>query len=349
MPGTELVAPEAIELEAAGPLGPVGGQADGDGAIRPGEPALGGLEPRPVPGRCDGEQATGPLDHGIAVIGGRGGDQADAAGLARLDPAADQLGGGAGLAGGAAAQEQPGAPIPGSAGRWAARARGWMVHSPAGSPQGQPPANQSQREPSAIAGGSGPSRASARRMRRAVLSRVGMSRPPLRAARRRPPDGTARPARARSRAPARGRRRLFAQSPFDVGQLAGQAGVVRDAHEFGQDGPGGLEADGFAPGVLGQLDDLSGRGGGMRAELLDGSGQHGAADGLGPIADLGGAGPGVDGAIGDVVGPGPVGDAAAAGQVQGELVLLNLVVDLGHAGAIGAPLAVLDPVLRSAG
>ena len=49
-------------------------------------------------------------------------------------------------------------------------------------------------------------------------------------------------------------------------------------------------------------------------------GQHRAADGLGLLADLGGAGPGVDGAIGDVVGPGPVGDAAATGEVQGELV-----------------------------
>ena len=112
LPGAELVAPEPVELQPAGPLGLVGRQADRDGAVGPGQPALGGLEPRPVPGRCDGQDAAGPLDHRIAVIGGRRCDQPDPPGLARLGPVSDQLGGGAGLAGGPAAQQEPGAPIP---------------------------------------------------------------------------------------------------------------------------------------------------------------------------------------------------------------------------------------------
>src|SRR6185312_13662366 len=107
----ELVAPEAIELEATGPLGLVGGQADGDGAIGPGEPAFGGLVAGPVPGRCDGEDAAGALDHRVAIIGGRRCDQADARGLSGLGPVTDQLGGGASLAGGPPAEQQPGAPI----------------------------------------------------------------------------------------------------------------------------------------------------------------------------------------------------------------------------------------------
>src|SRR6185312_5332816 len=107
----ELVAPEAIELEATGPLGLVGGQADGDGAIGPGEPAFGGLVAGPVPGRCDGEDAAGSLDHRIAIIGGRRCDQSDASGLSGLGPMTDELGGGAGLAGGPPAEQEPGPPI----------------------------------------------------------------------------------------------------------------------------------------------------------------------------------------------------------------------------------------------
>ena len=69
-PGAELVAPEAIELQPAGPLGLVGREADGDGAVGPGQASLGGLEAGHVPGRGDREDAAGPLDHGVPVIGG---------------------------------------------------------------------------------------------------------------------------------------------------------------------------------------------------------------------------------------------------------------------------------------
>jgi hypothetical protein len=45
----------------------------------------------------------------------------------------------------------------------------------------------------------------------------------------------------------------------------------------------------------------------------------------------------------------PAGNRLGSGPVQGERLLPTLMVDLGHADAVSAPLAVLDPVPRSAG
>src|SRR5262249_44487594 len=121
-------------------------------------------------------------------------------------------------------------------------------------------------------------------------------------------------------------------------------GVAGDGHELVQDGPGRLEADGFAVGLPGQPVDLLGRAAGIAAEPADGLLEGVAADGLDPVGGLGRGGQTGSGPLGNVVLLGPVADGGAPGQGQGELDLAVLGVRFRHAVAIAAPLAVLDPV-----
>ena len=137
--------------------------------------------------------------------------------------------------------------------------------------------------------------------------------------------------------------------PFDVGEAVLDGGVVGHAHEVGEYGPGGLELDGLGGGLGGEVSDALGGGGGAVGEFSDGAVDGLAADGLDLVEDLGRARPGIGGALGDVVVPGPDDDGVAGGHGQREVGLLILVVPLGHGGAIVAPCAVLDLVRGSAG
>ncbi len=118
--------------------------------------------------------------------------------------------------------------------------------------------------------------------------------------------------------------------PFDLGDPLLEGGVVGDGHEVGQDGAGGLELDGFGLGAPGQADDLIGRGGGVAAEASDGAVDGASADVEDLLADFGGACPGVSGALGTLMGPGPGDDGAAAGDGQGEDGRLVAVVPQVH-------------------
>ena len=166
----------------------------------------------------------GPWIIVVAVIGGGGRDEADAPGLSGLGPVSDQLGGGAGLAGGPAAEQQPGAPVA------------------VGRPLGGPGAGML----AALAGG--PARRGSRR------------RTSPRGSGRRSP---ARPRRARGDAglePGRCGAALleqavaWARSSFPTLGRGGvlEGGVVGDGHQVGQDGAGGLELDGLGCGLRGE-------------------------------------------------------------------------------------------------
>ena len=110
-PGGELVDPGGRVLRSPQVVGLLGGEGGGDGTIRPGEPSLGGLVPGPEPRWRDRQDAAVPADHVVADVGGGGPDQGDPAMFAGLDLVTDPLGGGAGLAGAAAHEQEPGAPV----------------------------------------------------------------------------------------------------------------------------------------------------------------------------------------------------------------------------------------------
>ena len=128
----------------------------------------------------------GPWMHRIPVIGGRRGDEADPPGLARLGPVADQLGGGAGLAGGPAAQQEPGAPVPLRGPLGGAGAMVHPEHSPGASPQAL--------QPSGVPVPGGPVGDRRRRRGEGSFSRAGATRggPQLREAEHGRPSSPAR-------------------------------------------------------------------------------------------------------------------------------------------------------------
>ena len=111
----ELVAPGGVELRPAQAVGIVGGEQLRDGAVGPGELVAGDLEVRALGGRVDRQQAGQALDHHAAHLADGLADQRDAArALQRIRRAqgagTHPLGTGAGLAGAAAAEHEPGAP-----------------------------------------------------------------------------------------------------------------------------------------------------------------------------------------------------------------------------------------------
>ena len=73
LPAGQLVGPEGVDVQPAGALGLFAAQADRAGAVGPGDAAFRRLEPRPAPGRRDGEQAGLALDHHVADVGARSG------------------------------------------------------------------------------------------------------------------------------------------------------------------------------------------------------------------------------------------------------------------------------------
>src|SRR5262249_38496442 len=113
-----------------------------------------------------------------------------------------------------------------------------------------------------------------------------------------------------------------------LGEAALELGVFADGHQVGQDGTGGVEADGLAGGRPGQAGDLVGRGGGVPAQVPDGAVDGAASDRLDLVEDLGGSTPGVGGPLGDAVLLGPGADGLSAGHRQGEGGLLVPVVPL---------------------
>ena len=115
-PGDEtrnLIAPRGVVLGTAQPVGLLGGVERADGAVGPGEPALGRLVNRAVVVGGAGEDARLPLHHRVARVGGGRGDQGDAAGQARGDPRQHPLDARAGLAEAASGEDQPDEPVAG--------------------------------------------------------------------------------------------------------------------------------------------------------------------------------------------------------------------------------------------
>src|SRR5579872_5018850 len=98
-----LLAAQAVRL--------LGGEEQRAGAIRPGQAAAGALIGRPLGGRAASENTGFTKHHDVAYIGSGGADEID--GLVGLDPAPHRLGAGAGLAGAAAGENEPGHPIAG--------------------------------------------------------------------------------------------------------------------------------------------------------------------------------------------------------------------------------------------
>ena len=86
MPAGQLVGPEAINIEPAGPLGHLAAQADRPGPVGPFNPALRPFKTRPVPRRGDVDQAGWSFDHHVSNVGRGGGDQAAELHRAVVDP-----------------------------------------------------------------------------------------------------------------------------------------------------------------------------------------------------------------------------------------------------------------------
>ena len=115
-PLAELVRPGGLELRPAERIGVLGREGVGDGAGRPFEAAQRRLPARPLARRRHGEKPRGPADHDVAHVGKRLADKRDAPDPRLLrarvagDHVADPFGPGAGLAGAASAEEEPGCP-----------------------------------------------------------------------------------------------------------------------------------------------------------------------------------------------------------------------------------------------
>ncbi len=110
-PGSDLVAPGGVVLRTAKAIRLVGRVDGGLGAIGKGDAPLRRLIERASLIGEDIEQPGLSLDHNVAGVGGRRGNDGDAA-VATADPGADRLGAGARLAPATAGEDGPGAPVP---------------------------------------------------------------------------------------------------------------------------------------------------------------------------------------------------------------------------------------------